>query len=145
MRDQARARVHKAIGIADKLLSCADGYEVKRGLFEELRNAIEDLATSVALQMVAAERKRQVAKGYDAKHDDGHQEMEMVCAAIAFLKAAYAHDSFQEDASDMWPWEEGAPVVERHDNGTDNLVKAAAMIVAEIERRHRAADKSGDL
>jgi hypothetical protein len=76
---------------------------------------------------IAVERDRQVEEeGWTAAHDDAHADGEMARAAVSYIKG------FPE----AWPWHSRwwKPKDERR-----NLVRAAALIVAEIERLDRAA------
>lgn len=78
---------------------------------------------------IAAERRRQVeAEGWTPEHDDGHGRGEMADAAACY--ASPGAFSF------FWPWDEiwWKPTTRRRD-----LIKAAALIVAEIERLDRQA------
>lgn len=99
----------------------------------------------MALHDVESERLRQVrAEGWTPSHDDEHTDGELACAA-----ACYAMPPDLEDRSvinidrpnvacppDLWPWgpEAWKPTTRRRE-----LVKAAALILAEIERIDRAA------
>lgn len=85
---------------------------------------------------VLAERRRQVeAEGWTPEHDDLHRLGE-----IAWAAAAYAEHSSREYPSvrppAVWPWrrEWWKPSTKRRD-----LVKAGALILAEIERLDRKA------
>lgn len=70
---------------------------------------------------VLTERFRQQVAGYTTAHDDGHSHKELAEAAIAYIRA---------DATGG-PW----PI---HPKGyRANLVKAAALLIAEIERHDR--------
>lgn len=94
-----------------------------------------------ALADIAAERLRQVeGEGWTLEHDDGHTTGEMACGAAAYA----AYSSSQNDGSlsagalalKLWPWNWSwwKPSEDRR----RNLVKAGALIVAEIERLDRA-------
>jgi hypothetical protein len=72
-------------------------------------------AFDTVLAEIAAERERQIAKWYTAEHDDGHPHGTLPDAAIAYIK--------------RWP----AQGDRRRD-----LIKAAALLVAEIQRIDRA-------
>lgn len=80
------------------------------------------------LDEIAAERRRQIAKGYDAAHDDAHKDG-------AILHADWGAQARLDDAIDATPDDDntGNPVLERR-----KLIEAAALIVAEIERLDRA-------
>lgn len=76
------------------------------------------------LDEIAVERKLQIARGYDAAHDDEHTGGEIARAAASFA----ANDPR------LWPW--GALPI--HEGGRrETLIKAAALLVAEIERFDR--------
>lgn len=88
---------------------------------------------SKALDDVLAERQRQIGAGYDAAHDDEHVDGEIARAA-----AAYAlHDSASDAPPRCWPF--GSHEF-RAGARRANLVKAAAMLLAEVERLDRASD-----
>lgn len=87
---------------------------------------------------IEAERLRQIRKeGWTSEHDDEHELGEMAMAA-----ASYAQKSTEDYAKypnmippDNWPWglDWWKPKNPRRD-----LVRAAALLVAEIERLDRA-------
>lgn len=110
---------------------------------------MKDSKTSVALCDVAAERHRQIeAEGWTPKHDDAHKDGSMALAAACYasMAAAYAKTGSRLSDSDyaclpcsfQWPWgrQWWKPKNQRRD-----LVRAAALIIAEIERLDRAAKK----
>lgn len=97
-------------------------------------------------ELIAAERQRQIdAEGWTPEHDDEHVECEMLRAALCYAEAA-GFDLGMEGsvtgdpplAPHRWPWDEswwkpyGEPV--------RNLVKAGALIAAEIDRLSRRHD-----
>lgn len=104
-----------------------------------------------ASEDVLAERRRQItAEGWTPEHDDSHQ-----CGEIASAAAAYAICStlsakrrsivsgifsFENNQTlrDIWPWHRDwwKPKDRRRD-----LVRAGALIIAEIERLDRAAER----
>lgn len=82
---------------------------------------------------VAVERRRQVEQeGWTAEHDDEHGNEEMACAAACYAIA----NKFPGYAEKMWPWD---GVWWKPSGDRRNLIKAAALLVAEIERLDRAA------
>jgi hypothetical protein len=88
-----------------------------------------------AARDVLAERRRQVeAEGWTPEHDDHHSEGEMAAAAACY--AFTAARSPHEITNRVWPWSLSwwKPTDKRR-----NLVKAGALILAEIERLDRAA------
>lgn len=101
---------------------------------------------SKALEDVAAERRRQVeAEGWTSEHDDKHDNGEMAIAAACYATAPPATYSEREwrfpDKPKSWPWHRSwwKPKFYR-----DNLVKAAALLIAEIERLDRLKHPSGN-
>ncbi len=89
---------------------------------------------------IAAERRRQVeAEGWSHEHDDQHDEGEMAWAAACY---AIGRDAIGSLQTKLWPWsrEWWKPKDARRD-----LIRAAALIVAEIERLDRkSAAKEGE-
>lgn len=93
---------------------------------------------SKALEDIVAERRRQVeVEGWTAEHDDKHARGEMAIAAACYALETVASDKVRESDTvpKIWPWdaEWWKPTYRRRD-----LVKAGALIVAEIERMDRA-------
>lgn len=103
------------------------------------------------LQEIAAKRRRQVeVEGYTREHDDGHADGSLARAAAAYayagswsddLRAHYGAASFvwlgeATEIARLWPWdrEQFQPKSRRED-----LIEAAAFLVAEIERMDREA------
>lgn len=81
---------------------------------------------------IAAERARQISEeGWTLEHDDEHASGEMALAA-----AAYAVH-FRHSQGRLWPWSQQWWKPGEHRR---NLIKAAALIVAEIERLDRAGE-----
>jgi hypothetical protein len=100
--------------------------------------------TALALQAVADERARQVnEEKYNRAHDNGHVDGALALAAAAYIGHALKaidtkkygpQDGFEDDVDmlmGMCPWSI------RFKSGRDSLVKAAALLIAEIERRDR--------
>lgn len=89
---------------------------------------------------IAAERRRQIeVEGWTPAHDDEHGRGELAMAAMAYCQAASAP---VDDTSILankpplyWPWplRWWKPKTKRRD-----LIRAAALIVAEVERLDRA-------
>ena len=95
-----------------------------------------DLAMSQASWDVQAERKRQIeAEEWTPEHDDKHTGGELARAA-----ACYATHStlLGSEVDTIWPWDFAwwKPTDYRRD-----LVKATALLLAEIERIDRATAK----
>ncbi|CAG9193979.1 hypothetical protein BCAR13_110078 [Paraburkholderia caribensis] len=89
-----------------------------------------------AARDVLAERERQVTtEGWTTAHDDEHDSEEMAIAAACYAESAggFHHPS---TVPSNWPWTSKwwKPTTPRRD-----LVKAGALILAEIERLDRAS------
>lgn len=112
---------------------------------EELASIVGDLYPTLSVvEEIYKERRRQVGEeGYDASHDDGHPgEMALAAACYAFVAgghgcgtdAVYPAMYPVNCPPSLWPWSGNAwkPKSRRRD-----LIRAAALIVAEIERLDR--------
>ncbi|QBR38326.1 hypothetical protein ETW23_00320 [Leisingera sp. NJS201] len=92
------------------------------------------------IEAIAAERQRQIEKeGWTPAHDDEHSDGAMSAAAAAYAFSAFTNTNYRADAANpqgFWPWDIGwwKPKTPRED-----LVRAGALIAAEIERIDRAA------
>lgn len=89
------------------------------------------------IEEIAAERRRQVeAEGWSTKHDDEHGNGELAAAGAAYAFSASTEGRYlAADPLGFWPWDKSwwKPKGARRD-----LIRAAALIVAEIERIDRA-------
>ena len=97
------------------------------------------------IESIAAERRRQIeAEGWTPEHDDAHDSGEMAIAA-AIYAAPGARDGLplgerpRSKILPFWPWSSDwyKPKSRRED-----LVRAGALIAAEIDRMDRAAAQS---
>ncbi len=80
---------------------------------------------------VTAERRRQIEReGWAPEHDDQHNNSELALAAASYAIADRAHMS----PPGFWPWDK--PDFKPKDRRS-NLVRAGALILAEIERLDR--------
>ncbi|WP_412021498.1 hypothetical protein [Burkholderia cepacia] len=115
-------------------------------LLEQLRRMADDAAlyraqNTDAARAVLAERRRQIEReGWTPKHDDEHDCGELVEAAACYALHGGDPDP-REEVPAGWPWDPDwwKPASERR-----NLVKAGALILAEIERLDRCAAHAGD-
>ena len=103
-------------------------------------------------EMIAAERRRQVdAEGWTPEHDDEHRPGELLDAARSYeLVAAYqflrddpAHADSRLvaralECPPIWPWH--ASWWKPSDDPVRNLVRAGALIAAEIDRLQRRSE-----
>lgn len=93
-----------------------------------------------AIDDIAAERQRQIeVEGWTPEHDDTHDDSELADAAAcyAMMSRPGNPDVMRDILARLWPWNRSwwKPKTRRAD-----LVRAGALIVAEIERLDR--DKS---
>jgi len=82
--------------------------------------------------LISDERKRQIeVEGWTSQHDDQQTVFELSRAACAYL-----NNSRTDDVKRFWPWDWKwwKPSEDR----IRNLVKAGALIAAEIDRLQRA-------
>jgi hypothetical protein len=97
------------------------------------------------IELIREERERQVSKeGWTADYDDTHANAEMAEAAACYIEAANMQTQVGmtlrtlRDTPQEWPWDykwwkpDADPV--------RNLVKAGALIAAEIDRLQRAGE-----
>ncbi|EBC1522404.1 hypothetical protein CU845_04715 [Salmonella enterica] len=87
-----------------------------------------------ALRDVIAERQRQISvKGWTPEHDDTYIGCELAAAAISYIEPV--------EAENYWPadWHDGSF---RPSDYRRNLVKATALLVAELERLDRISAAS---
>lgn len=94
-----------------------------------------------ALTLIAAERRRQIEQeGWTPEHDDEHDSGQLASAASVY--AATLRDC-GSGVPVGWPWGHGwwKPTP---DNRVRELVKAGALIVAEIERIQRLDADTGE-
>ncbi len=110
----------------------------ERLLFECLgeRPTIKDylIVRDSAIRDIATERARQVEdEGWSPAHDDQYQCGELAAAAACYAVGEMIHQTCTDGY--LWPWgEDGWKPSDRR----RELVKAGALIIAEIERLDRA-------
>ena len=123
-RDEARAQVAAALAHPPQpSVSVAGATETPRAWLD-----------------VLGERVRQItAEGWTADHDDAHSLGQMAGAALCYLAEDIPHWARQQAHGCYWPWDAGWWKPGDHRR---NLVKAGALILAEIERLDRATTES---
>ncbi|HBX7169514.1 TPA: hypothetical protein MIB38_17765 [Klebsiella pneumoniae] len=133
---QAKADVYDMLrddyGLREKGVGLADFVDWQAKRIAEL----ESRAVTAAAADVLAERKRQVtAEGWTPGHDDEYEHGELADAVGCYALSSELFDCAGEPPR-PWPWpdEWWKPTNRRRD-----LVKAGALILAEIERLDRAA------
>lgn len=110
-------------------------------IIEDLRGASGGGVKAKAgsgIAAIAAERQRQIEQeGWTPEHDDEHGNWEMAAAAAAYAFSAATYGRYlAADPLGFWPWDVSwwKPKGPRED-----LVRAGALIAAEIDRMDRAA------
>jgi len=112
---------------------------------------IRSTAGLSGVELISRERARQMSEeGWTPTHDDTHRNFELSKAGACYASAAMALSKFHRTfkAEELhppmfdylsWPWETKwwRPV----DDPIRNLVKAGALIAAEIDRLNRAKRK----
>jgi hypothetical protein len=97
-------------------------------------------ADGVAL--IASERRRQVeAEGWTPEHDDEHTGEGLAAAAACYARPPKLRPFAVRECGQtplIWPWE---PKWWKPGDRVRELVKAGALIAAEIDRLQRAAAK----
>lgn len=95
--------------------------------------AAPQAALSDAARDLLAERARQVCvEGWTAEHDDKYRDHEMSCAAGCYAMHTLAYPA--GDPPSAWPWAASWWKPKTH---RQNLLKAGALILADIERIDR--------
>lgn len=101
-----------------------------------LRSAPIPLGVLDGAALIAIERQRQIEKEqWSAAHDDDHTDSELAAAGAAY--ALYAQAGAGSHPAPCWPWH--AEWWKPTDDPVRNLVKAGALIAAEIDRLQREA------
>ncbi len=111
---------------------------------------------TTATDMIAAERERQIEHlGFTPDHDAQHDEADLAFAAICYasptpvyllrVQDQPAHEGHGSGGSVQWvePWPLGWNRPERAttpDERIDELIKAGALIAAELDRLLEASD-----
>lgn len=117
-----------------------------------------ETGTRAALDVIAERHRHITGEGFTCAHDDAHRTGEMALAAVAYIMTANAAIRLVSEGHDretietrmaapantpprFWPWSKASwkPAGIRC-----ALVKAGALIIAEIERIDRADAKEAD-
>lgn len=122
----------------------AEDFEKLRAKQEAAEKRIAELEATAfskaAIDVLAERQRQQSAEGWTTEHDDDHSCGEMALAASSY--AQYAHRKPIAPAIPFnWPWE---PEWFKQQGPRRDLVKAGALILAEIERIDRAAAGNGE-
>ena len=94
-------------------------------------------------ELIAAERRRQIeAEGWTPEHDDEHDGHDLTLAAESYLWATRLQQlGSTAPMPTMWPWAESW--WKPSDDQVRNLVRAGALIAAEIDRIQRREASHG--
>lgn len=100
-----------------------------------------DHRRSLIVGEIAAERQRQIEReGYDPSHDDRYTWGALAYAGASYAMSGGGSDAYRERYGDddppaTWPW---LPRFWHPKDRRSDLIRAAALILAEIERLDRA-------
>ena len=95
------------------------------------------MSANRVIQEIEDERNCQIKEeGFDAEHDDSYRAGDLGMGAAAYIMSACTNEPFPEG----WMWQLSS--VYKPTGARRDLIKAAAMIVAEIERLDRASAKA---
>ena len=123
-----------AIAAFDEAHVLRTATQVIATLREERDKAIVAGQAQTGVELIAAERQRQIAvKGYTPEHDDAHEGAELLAAAAWYLDNGSEYDFGL--GLPPWPW--GPDVWKASDDRVQQLTKAGALIAAEIDRIRR--------
>lgn len=102
------------------------------------------IVRSQAARDVLAERQRQIQQeGWTPEHDDEHGDGAMAYAAAAYAVASVEKPGTLMKASALFMWTGWAKSWWKPKDRRSDLIRAGALILAEIERLDRAAGASG--
>lgn len=100
------------------------------------------IGSQAAKDVIAERIRQQTVEGWTPEHDDQHKNGEMPLAAGLYaISAGFATKYLEGETEtcpvpDGWPW---APEWWKPSNARRDLVKAAALILAEIDRLDRSS------
>jgi hypothetical protein len=131
------ARAERIVNILIKYMPASQMVHARLEINEESMEA-PNPTTPAACDVLAERRRQREQEGWTLGHDDVHEGGELAEAAMCYADPA-AH--CQLGIPHQWPWlgDWWKPRDRRH-----NLVRAGALIIAEIERLDRATADSGE-
>lgn len=110
--------------------------EQANGIEEEGPMSVEPSMLSVGVQLIAAERERQVnVEGWTPEHDDAHTNGELSTAAVCYAATSAVREVIGVGA--LWPWSFADWKPSANAGRVRELAKAGALIAAEIDRLTR--------
>jgi hypothetical protein len=128
-------RVSRLTAERDKALALSarnqEALDANGKLIDSMNSYLKVLGAGSAARAVMDERQRQISvEGWTPEHDDAHYD-EALAFAAACLVTAYPGDA----PPAVWPWDRS---FWKPKDRRSNLVRAGALILAEIERLDRA-------
>lgn len=98
------------------------------------------MKTAMILSEIATERGRQIGvEGWTPDHDDTHVHGDLPRAAACYAIAAAGYPNDDRAIIRFWPWFDDFDTNWKPKDPRRNLIRAAALLVAEIERLDRLA------
>lgn len=98
--------------------------------------------TQAATDVLAERQRQKDAEGYSTEHDDRHNGCEMAAAAAIYAVCDTPEQMWKVkyDGATLWPgrW------VFKPKSYRENLVRAAALLIAEIERIDRLNSRQSE-
>lgn len=139
------ARMAHASDVNAGLVPLQSWEQLKPWERDQYRRAVSGIPRERGATSIGRERLRQTAEeGFSAEHDDRHADAELVAAALAYATVAVMQQ-VRADAAEMlrgcppptgygwphgWRWNPAA-------TSRENLIKAGALIAAELDRLDR--------
>ncbi|MEC4595492.1 hypothetical protein [Burkholderia vietnamiensis] len=138
LTDEQREAIQRAIDYADMSDRDSDAEALRALLATPLPEPRAE-ATAAARDVLCERRRQAEQEGWTPEHDEKHRDHELSCAAGCYAMHTLAYPA--GDPPPAWPWAADwwKPTTHRR-----NLVKAGALILAEIEKIDRATARSGD-
>lgn len=138
LTDEQREAIQRAIDYADMSDRDSDAEALRALLATPLPEPRAE-ATAAARDVLCERRRQAEQEGWTPEHDEKHRDHELSCAAGCYAMHTLAYPA--GDPPPAWPWAADwwKPTTHR-----SNLVKAGALILAEIEKIDRATARSGD-
>lgn len=141
----------RVIGGSGETVCYADTYMIARKIVRDHRQFWEEKerVDMDGAKLIAAERERQiVAEYWTPQHDDQHRLAELTLAGFSYASLAASQvrlgaGCVNERLPVYWPWDEAwwRP----SEDPIRNLIKAGALIAAEIDRLQRAQQTNGGM
>ncbi|HDR9100018.1 TPA: hypothetical protein QDB15_001144 [Burkholderia vietnamiensis] len=138
LTDEQREAIQRAIDYADMSDRDSDAEALRALLATPLPEPRAE-ATAAARDVLCERRRQAEQEGWTPEHDEKHRDHELSCAAGCYAMHTLAYPA--GDPPPAWPWAADwwKPTTHRR-----NLMKAGALILAEIEKIDRATARSGD-